>query len=75
MTEEGSTKMVNFMTSGTGVLVLGRGYINYIVKMHYFFKNSSSLFLGIEQSKYTVMMTNEGPIGTQKTVSLDFYEV
>ena len=28
---------VNFMTPGAGVLVLGRGHISYIVKMHYSF--------------------------------------
>ena len=39
MTKEGSTKIVNFMTPGAGVLVLGRGHISHIVKMHYFFKN------------------------------------
>ena len=36
-TKEGSTKIVNFMTPGTGVLVLGCGHITRIVKMHYFF--------------------------------------
>ena len=39
MTKEGSTKIVNFMTPGAGVLVLGRGHISHMVKMHYFFKN------------------------------------
>ena len=39
MTKEGSIKIVNFMTPGEGVLVLGRGHINQRVKMHYFFKN------------------------------------
>ena len=39
MTKEGSTKIVNFMTPGAGILVLGRGHISHIVKMHYFFKN------------------------------------
>ena len=39
MTKEGSTKILNFMTPGAGVLVLGRGHISYIVKLHYFFKN------------------------------------
>ena len=34
MTKEGSTKIVNLMT-----LVLGRGNISHLVKMHYFFKN------------------------------------
>ena len=39
MTREGSTKIVNVMTSKTGVLVLGCGHISHIVKTHYFFKN------------------------------------
>ena len=39
MTKEGSTKIVNFMTPGAGVLVLGRGHISHFMKMHYFFKN------------------------------------
>ena len=39
MTKEGFTKIVNFMTPGAGVLVLGHGLISHIVKMHYFFKN------------------------------------
>ena len=41
MTKEWSTKMVNFMTPGVGVLVLRCGPISYIVKIHvhYFFKN------------------------------------
>ena len=38
MTKEESTKIVNFMTPRAGVLVLGRGHISHIVKMHYFFK-------------------------------------
>ena len=37
MTEEGSTKIVNFVTPGTGVLVLGCGHISHMVKMHHFF--------------------------------------
>ena len=39
MTNERSTKTVNVMTRGTGVLVLGRGHISHIVKLHYFFNN------------------------------------
>ena len=39
MSKKGSTKIVNFMTPRTGILVLGCGHISYIVKMHYFFKN------------------------------------
>ena len=61
MTKEGSTKIVNFMTPGAGVLVLGCGHISHIVKMHYFFKN---LLLNsqaqIRQTKQVVMMTKEG---------------
>ena len=29
MTKEGSTKYVNFMTPGAGVLMLGRGHMSY----------------------------------------------
>ena len=40
MTKEGSTKIVTYMTTRAGVLVLGRGHIlSHIVKIHYFFKN------------------------------------
>ena len=39
MTKEGSTKIVNFMTPGTAVLVLGRGHISHILKMYYPFEN------------------------------------
>ena len=39
MTKEGSTKIVNFMTPGGGVLVLGCGHISHTVKMHYYFKS------------------------------------
>ena len=62
MTKEGSTKIVNFMTPRAGVLMLGCGHISHIVKMHYFFKKSFSLFSQalIRQTKYVVMMTKEG---------------
>ena len=43
MTKEGSTKIVNFMTPGAGFLCRGHGHISQIVKMHHFFKKSSSL--------------------------------
>ena len=33
MTEEGSTKIVNFITPGAWVLVLGPGHISHIAKM------------------------------------------
>ena len=60
MTKEGSTKIVNFMTPGAGALVLGRGHISHIVKLHYFFKNLLLYFQAqIKQSKCIVMMTQE----------------
>ena len=34
-----ATKIVNFMTPGAGVLVLGCGHISHIVKLRYFFNN------------------------------------
>ena len=38
MTKEGSTEIVNFMTPGAAVLVLGCGHIlSHLVKMHYSF--------------------------------------
>ena len=36
MTKEGSTKIVNFMAPGAGVLMQGRGHKSYIVKLLYF---------------------------------------
>ena len=36
---EASIKIVNFMTPGAGVPVLGHGHIGHIVKMHYVFEN------------------------------------
>ena len=61
MTKEGSTKTVNFMTLGAGVLVQGCGHISYIVKMHYFFKNLLLYTQAyIRQTKYVVMMTKKG---------------
>ena len=50
--KEGSTLFIKTMTPAAGVLVLGRGHISDIVKMHYFFKKPSSLVLGIEQTNY-----------------------
>ena len=42
MTTKGSTKFVNFMTLA-GVHMLGRNHISYVVIIHYFFQNQSSL--------------------------------
>ena len=38
MTNGESTKIVNFMILGEGVLVLGRSHVSHIVQMHYFSK-------------------------------------
>ena len=50
------------MTHGAGVLVLGRGHISHLVKIHYFLKNL--LFYSQAQIRqtedYIVMMTKEG---------------
>ena len=61
MTTGRSTKIVNFMTPGAGVLMLGRGHLSHIMKMHYFFKNLLLYFQAqIRPTKYKVMMTKEG---------------
>ena len=39
MNKSPSTKIVKLMAPGSGVLVLGRGSIDYIVKIHEFFEN------------------------------------
>ena len=39
MSKSASSKIVNFMAPGSGVLVLGRGSIDYIVKIDYIFEN------------------------------------
>ena len=46
MTKKGSTKNLNMMSPGAGVLVLGRCHISHVVKMH------SSLLPGIDQTNY-----------------------
>ena len=50
MTKLGSTKIVNFMTPGAGVHVLGCGHISNIVEMRYFFQIYFSLLQGIVQT-------------------------
>ena len=61
MTEEGSTKIVDFMTPEVGVHVLKCGHISYIVKIHYFFKNLLlSSQAQIRQPEDIVMMSKEG---------------
>ena len=57
MTKEGSTKIVNCVTPGAGIHVLGRGNINDIVEDHLLY---SQLKIEIRQTKCVVMMTKEG---------------
>ena len=60
-TKEESTKVLNFMTPGAGVLALGCGYVSHIVKIHYSLKNLVHYSQAwIRQTKYKVMMTKEG---------------
>ena len=53
MTKEGSTKIVNFMTPGTGVLVQRCGHISHS-EMHYFFKKSFFSILRHRSNKLSV---------------------
>ena len=63
LTKEGSTKIVSFMSPGSGVLVMGHGHISHIVTMHYSLKNlylySQAMF---RKTKYIIMLTKEGSI-------------
>ena len=61
-TQEGFTKMINFMTPGAAFLVLRCGHISHIVKMHYFLTILFSL--GFRQTKFIVMMAMEGSTKT-----------
>ena len=69
MTKERFTIIVNFMTPGAGVLVLGRCHAGQEVKLHYFFKNRllySQAY--IKQTMYIVMVTKEG--STENVVNM-----
>ena len=60
ITKEGSIKIINFMTPGAGVLVLGHGIISHIRKMHYIFKNLLLLWGMIQTNKVHSKMIMEG---------------
>ena len=58
MSKSDSSRFVNFMAPGSGVLVLGRGSIDYIVKMHYFFENLLLCSWVLDKlTKHIVMMS------------------
>ena len=56
MDKEGSTKVVNFMTPGAGVLVFGHGHL---VKMHDFF---SCLQWGMDQKNQAYINDDLGRV-------------
>ena len=61
MTEEGSNKIINFMTPGEVVLVLRCGHLSYIVKSNDFFKNLLPYSRAqIRQTVGIVIMLKEG---------------
>ena len=59
--KEGSTKIVIFISPGTGVLVIECDHKSHIVKMHHFFKKLlySQVQAQIRQNEYTEEMTKE----------------
>ena len=60
ITKEEST-LINFMTPGTGVLLIGRGQIFHIVKMNSFFKNILLYFQAyVRQTQYIVVIPRKG---------------
>jgi hypothetical protein len=58
---EPSTKIVKFMAPGSGVLVLGQGPVEYIVKVHYFLKYLllNCYWVIRKQSKCIVMLRED----------------
>ena len=70
MSMEASTKIVNYMTSGKWVAVLGRGQIGHKVKLHYFFKNLLLYsWVSCRQSKCKVMISMEASTKTVNYVT------
>ena len=57
LTNENSTKIVNFIAPGAGILVLRHGHIVYMQYFSHFLVYTGAR---IRQIKYIVMMTNEG---------------
>ena len=62
MTKEWSTKIANFIDSKVGVVVLGCGHINHILKMYNLFKNHL-LYLGtcIRETKHIINLKESLP--------------
>ena len=52
MTKEGSTKIVNFMTPGAGILMLGRDHISYILNMYFIYFTIYSRLIAIVLRDY-----------------------
>ena len=56
ITKAGSTEIVNFMTPGAWFLVLERGHISFIMKMHYLKIFFCTFGDGSDKPKKTVLM-------------------
>ena len=50
------------MNPVAGILLLGRGHLSHILKMHYFFKNSFALLPGIDQANYVYSNDDQGKV-------------
>ena len=61
VSQERYTKIVNFLTHRAGIIVLGRGHVSDIVKIHYCYKNLLLYSQAqIRQTEGIVMMSKEG---------------
>ena len=60
ITEEGSTKIINFMTPGVVVLVLRCDHVSYVVKIIFFCENLLYSQAQIRKTEGIVMMSKEG---------------
>ena len=61
MTNEGFTKIINFMTTGAEVLVLGHDHTSHIETKHYSLKKSS-LLPDIDQTNYVYSNDDQGRV-------------
>ena len=61
VSQEGYTKIVNFLTPRAGIIVLGRGHVSDIVKIHFFYTNLLLYSQAqIRQTEDIVRMSKEG---------------
>ena len=62
VTKEVSTKIVNVITPGAGVVVLRRCQISHIMKMHYFLKDLGLSRLGFEHPTFRLRGKRSNPL-------------